>query len=182
MQVTVEELMKKDLKGKVILFQTEKGYQLGCLLNDELAIEKIYAITRRAKKKPFPVLVGSIEAAYALVKYPKRVRPYAQFYWPGPITLVTRKKAFIKDVVCRGLPEVGIWLTEESVAKSIANHFGPLVVANPYRSHKDKVVNLEAAVVFDNTVDYVVKGDSITPKTSFVFDVDNNETLSENYQ
>lgn len=178
MQLTVEALLTKNLKGKVSLFQTEKGYELACLLNDELAIEKIYAITRREKKTPFTVLVGTIEDAYALVKHPKRVKPYAQHYWPGAVTLITMKRDIVKDVVSRGKNTVGVRLTDDHKAKRITKHFGPLVVSNPARAYGEQITNFDDALQYENVVDYIVKGDIQGSQTTFVFDVDNNKVVS----
>lgn len=179
MKLTVEELLKMNLKGKTILFQTEKGSVLGCLLNDELAIEKLYAITRHMKTIPFPVLTGTIEDAYALVRYPKHLRPYALFYWPGPVTLVTKKKSFVQDFVSRGHSQVGIWVSKSPIAKTIANHFGPLVVATRHSFHKEKSSAIKDMNVFESSVDYCVKGENVLPESSFVFDVDNNAEVSK---
>lgn len=179
MQLTVEELLTKDLKGKVSLFQTEKRYELACLLNDELAIEKIYAITGHEKKTPFTVLVGTIDDAYALVKHPKRIRPYAEFYWPGAVTLITMKHSIVKDVVSRGRNTVGVRLTDNFKAKRITQHFGPLVVSKPTRTNGKQITTYEDVLQYENVVDYIVKGDHQDSQSSFVFDVDNNQVLSK---
>ena len=176
MQVSGEALLEKNLEKKTIVFQTEGCYAVGCLLNDEVGIEKIYAITKQRKKTPFTVLVGNMSDAYGLVKYPKRLKPYAQFYWPGDAALITEKSTRVTDITSRG-DTVALKLSDDALAKRISNHFGPLVVTCLLDAQANPVTEYEAALVFENTVDYVVKGENLETRTSFMFDIDRNKTV-----
>lgn len=177
MEVTVETLLEKDLKGRVIVFETDTVYGLGCLIGDELAIEKMYAIKKREKKKPFAVLVAKAEDAYTLIKYPKRLRPYASYYWPGAMTFVSEKSDRVSDITSRGLDTVGVRLPDNDTAYRILNHFGAMVVTSLNVANKPPVVRYEAALAFEDKVDYIVKGGNTSGGVSTVFDIDNNRIL-----
>ena len=40
--ITLKELLTKDIKGKVVCFPTDTVYGVGALINDSVAIDKIY--------------------------------------------------------------------------------------------------------------------------------------------
>ena len=57
--VTLKELLRKDIKGKVVCFPTDTVYGVGALIEDEEAINKIYNLKHRDKTKPLAVLTGN---------------------------------------------------------------------------------------------------------------------------
>jgi L-threonylcarbamoyladenylate synthase len=177
MEVTVKELLEKNLKGKIIVFQTDTVYGLGCLLNDELAIEKIYAIKKREKKKPLAVLVGDMKSANALLKYPKRLKPYAERFWPGALTIVSEKSDEVSDIVSRGMSTVGIRMPDDALAKSLLEHFGPMIVTSLNLSSEHSILMYKDALAFEDSVDYIVKGNDLEGIASTVLNIDTNKVL-----
>ncbi len=74
--------------GGVIVYPTETSYGLGGDFYDDQAIEKIYQIKQRDKKKPLPVIVPDLTSASTLVHFSKKSLELAMKHWPGPLTLV----------------------------------------------------------------------------------------------
>ena len=54
--VSVEELLKKDIKGCVVCFPTDTVYGVGALVDDLDAIKKIYELKERDYSKPLAIL------------------------------------------------------------------------------------------------------------------------------
>ena len=66
----IDELLKLDkIDNLVIAFPTDTVYGVGCLINDQKSIERIYALKERDYNKPLAILVGSVEQAISLVKF-----------------------------------------------------------------------------------------------------------------
>ncbi|MFP4078523.1 MAG: L-threonylcarbamoyladenylate synthase [Bacillota bacterium] len=179
MELTKEALLKKDLEGKVIIFKTDTVYGIGALLNDEAAIERIYAIKKRDKKNPLAVLVDNEETARRLVKEPSKVLPFMRKYWPGALTLVTRKSDEVSDSVTRGKDTVGIRMPDDPDALSILSHFGPMAVTSLNLSSEPPVLNYQDALAFKASVDYIVKGNDLDSIASTVYDVDRDVVLRQ---
>ena len=57
--VTLEQLLTKDIKGKVVCFPTDTVSGVGALIDDNDAIRKIYYLKNRDITKPLAVLTGT---------------------------------------------------------------------------------------------------------------------------
>ena len=68
MELSVNELLTKELNDEVIVFQTDTVYGIGALLNSEKGVKKIYQVKSREDKmlrcKAYRVSI--IGAAFAL--------------------------------------------------------------------------------------------------------------------
>lgn len=76
------------LKGEIGVFPTDTVWGVGCILNSEKAIKRLYKIKKRDFKKPTAVLVASLEQAKELGKFDEKAERLARKYWPGGLTLV----------------------------------------------------------------------------------------------
>ena len=68
MIIDVEKILEVDLKDKVIIFETDTVYGIGCLIDSDIGIKKIYDIKKREDKKPLAVLCANIDQVKKLVK------------------------------------------------------------------------------------------------------------------
>ncbi len=179
MIVSKQDLLKKDLKGKVVIFKTDTVYGIGALLNDADAVERIFEIKNRDKKNPLAVLVGHADDAYRLVHDPERIHPHVSEHWPGALTLVTKKSEAVSDAVTRGKKTVGIRMPDDTDALDILRCFGPMAVTSLNLSSEPPVLKYEDALKFEKVVDYVVEGDDLDSVASTVFDADEHRTLRQ---
>ena len=73
--------------GAVLLVPTETVYGLVCRADDPAAVEKIYELKRRDRRKPLTLFAADWRAVPGAVFSPAAVR-LAERYCPGPITLI----------------------------------------------------------------------------------------------
>lgn len=85
-QQTIEILKK----GGIGIFPTDTVYGIGCRLDDEVALKKLFAIRNRPEEKAVLAVVDSIEMAQEyLLPIPEDVRlQLMDQYWPGGLTIV----------------------------------------------------------------------------------------------
>ncbi len=179
MIIDVETIVKKPMKGKVAIFQTDTVYGIGCLYQDESAIERIYAIKKRDVKKPLAILCGSLEQAQALAENYTDFETLATQYWPGALTLVVKRSDKVPMSVTRGMDTVGLRIPNDPVAQKILNHFGPMAVTSLNISSEPDVTTYEEALRFKSVVDYLVKGSSTAGLSSTVYDTLNGKVLRQ---
>ncbi|HEY3094488.1 MAG TPA: L-threonylcarbamoyladenylate synthase [Nitrososphaera sp.] len=74
--------------GGVVVFPTDTIYGIGCDPYNDRAVERIFAIKGRDKKKPLPVLAYNMADAEKLVSLGDAGRTLAKKYWPGALTIV----------------------------------------------------------------------------------------------
>ncbi|HEV2339484.1 MAG TPA: L-threonylcarbamoyladenylate synthase [Patescibacteria group bacterium] len=77
-------------KGGVGIFPTDTVYGIGCRIDDEQAIKKVFAIRKRPEEKAVLVVVDSVKMAQDyLLPIPLEVKEQLlQRYWPGGLTII----------------------------------------------------------------------------------------------
>jgi len=170
MIVSLKNLLELDLKGKVIVFETDTVYGIGCLLTDTQSVKRIYEIKNREAKKPMAILCASIEQAKPLVQDFEVGESYAKKYWPGALTLIFPKSNLVDDAITSGQNTVGIRIPASLTAQAILKKFGPMVVTSLNLSNEPSILLYKDALNFENVVDYVVEGNDLDGIASTVFD------------
>ncbi|WNY24084.1 Threonylcarbamoyl-AMP synthase [Methanimicrococcus hongohii] len=146
--------------GKIAAFPTETVYGLGASIFDENAVLKIYEAKGRAPEKPLSVLISSadeMEKIAAVV--PKNARKLAECFWPGPLTIILKKKAEISDKITAGKETVGLRVPAHPAALEIVRRAGPL--ACPSANLSDSREPKSAADVLadlDGQIDLLIDG------------------------
>ncbi len=117
----------------LVAFPTETVYGLGANALDAGAVARVFA----AKERPaFDPLIVHLADASAVRAYADpedaddpRVARLAARFWPGPLTLVLRKRAVIPGIVTAGLPTVGLRVPDHPVARALIRAAGVPVAA-----------------------------------------------------
>lgn len=130
---TLEDIQKAAeiiRSGGLVVFPTETVYGLGANALDPAAVRKIFALKGRPATSPLIVHVGSIAQARALAaEWPEEAERLAREHWPGPLTIVVRKKAFVPDEVTAKLPTVGLRMPRHDVALELLRVAGVPIAA-----------------------------------------------------
>jgi L-threonylcarbamoyladenylate synthase len=121
--------------GRLVAFPTETVYGLGANALDPEAVARIYAAKGRPATSPLIVHVASIEMAKSLVtEWPNLAERLAQHFWPGPLTIVLKKRPEIPDIVTAGLPTVGLRMPSHPFALALLRAAGvPLAAPSANR-------------------------------------------------
>lgn len=79
--------------GKLVAFPTETVYGIGANYLDKNAIDRLYKIKKRSKKKPFTIHISSFESpGYLDIVLSKKADRLIRKFWPGPLTIVALDK------------------------------------------------------------------------------------------
>ena len=123
-------------EGKLVAIPTETVYGLAANAFDVQAVTKIFAAKGRPTYNPLIVHAGSLEQLPFIVSdLPKDALLLAEFFWPGPLTLVLPKNKNIPDIVTAGLPGVAVRIPNHPLTTSLLINSGiPLAApsANPF--------------------------------------------------
>src|SRR5437868_7193147 len=79
--------------GNLVAFPTETVYGLGGDARSETAVARIFAAKGRPRFNPLIVHVPGLTEAEPLAEFDTRARESARRFWPGPLTLVLRRRA-----------------------------------------------------------------------------------------
>jgi len=94
--------------GHLVAFPTETVYGLGADATNGHAVASIFATKGRPQFNPLIVHVADVSVAERLAYFTDGARRIAQAFWPGPVTLVLKRRpeSPLSDLVSAGLDSV----------------------------------------------------------------------------
>lgn len=121
--------------GCVVAIPTETVYGLAAPALDTRACRAIFEIKGRPLVDPLIVHVAGPAWVGELAETSGEFDRLVQAFWPGPLTLILRKKPAVPDLVTAGRPTVAVRMPRHPVAKALLEKLGrPLAApsANPF--------------------------------------------------
>ncbi|HTU92605.1 MAG TPA: L-threonylcarbamoyladenylate synthase, partial [Gemmataceae bacterium] len=107
--------------GGLVAFPTETVYGLGANALDASAVARIFAAKGRPANNPLIVHVANAgEARNVVADWPASAALLAEYFWPGPLTLVLPKRDTVPDVVTAGGPTVAVRVPAHPVAQALS--------------------------------------------------------------
>ena len=132
--INFEETIKKAAlilkKGGLVAFPTETVYGLGAdALNPE-AVLKIFRAKGRPADNPLIVHIASKEQLYDLaMEVPAHATGLMDAYWPGPLTLVLKRKNVVPDITTGGLDTVAVRMPNNHISLELIREAGTPIAA-----------------------------------------------------
>lgn len=164
--LTASKLIRK---GNVVGIPTETVYGLGAdALNPE-AVKKIFKAKGRPADNPLIVHIYKIEEADKLGHdIPNIFYRLAEKFWPGPLTMILKKKDKVPDSITGGLGTVAIRMPSHPVAAELIRSSGVYIAApsantsgKPSPTRAEHVINDLSGridmIIQDDTVDIGVE-------------------------
>lgn len=110
--------------GELVAFPTETVYGLGADAANPAAVAKIFAAKGRPADHPLIVHVpGHDWVERWAEEVPEAAWELAEAFWPGPLTLILRKQAWVPDAVTGGQETVGLRVPGHPVALELLRRF-----------------------------------------------------------
>jgi len=152
------ELIKQ---GKIVVFPTETVYGIGTNGLDEQAVKRLYEIKQRPLNKPISLLVSNMEMVNQIAKDITEIEyKIMEKFFPGPLTIILKKKALVPDIVTAGQDTVGVRMPRGEVAKKLVEIAGvPIAAPSANITGEPSGTNLqEIKKQFNGNVDYFIDG------------------------
>lgn len=132
----IEKAIKLLTSDELVAIPTETVYGLAGNALNRSSVTKIFSVKDRPQFDPLIVHVPNLEKANDYVlNIPEAARRLAEKFWPGPLTLLLKKKSIIPDLVTAGLDTVGIRCPDHSLTRELLKRLPfPLAApsANPF--------------------------------------------------
>jgi len=126
------------LNGLTIILPTDTVYGIAALAEDEKAVEKIFKIKKRPKSLPLIIFVKSIKDAAKIAKFSPLDMVLAKKLWPGPLTLILKKK---KSKIYNGdkrLSKIGIRIPKNNTVLALLNKIKKPLATTSANLHKER--------------------------------------------
>ncbi len=117
-------------QGGTVAFPTETVYGLGADALNPDAVRKIFEAKGRPADNPLIVHIASMDS---LDKIATDISPIAfelmDAFWPGPLTLVLKRKDVVPDITTGGLDTVAVRMPDNPVALALIREAGTPLAA-----------------------------------------------------
>jgi L-threonylcarbamoyladenylate synthase len=134
--------------GEVIGLPTETVYGLAGDGLNPAALARIFETKHRPLFDPLILHFADAERAFAVAaNVPEIARRLAEKFWPGPLTLVLRKKDIVPDLATSGLPNVALRVPAHPVAQQLLRAFGGGPLAAPSANRFGRISPTDARAV-----------------------------------
>ena len=121
------EILKK---GGLVAFPTETVYGLGANALDADASAKIYAAKGRPSDNPLIVHIADLSDLEKIVEeIPESAKKLADAFWPGPLTMIFKKKNLVPYGTTGGLETVAVRMPDHPVALELIRAGGGYIAA-----------------------------------------------------
>ncbi|PIV10155.1 MAG: threonylcarbamoyl-AMP synthase [Candidatus Portnoybacteria bacterium CG03_land_8_20_14_0_80_41_10] len=117
-------------KGSLV-YPTDTVYGLGVDGLSVPAIERLFKIKKRPASKPVPVIVRDMAMAKRLALIDRQTERILEAVWPGPVTVILRKKEIVPDILTAGQSTIGLRIPDCKLVRAIMNNLeGPMTATS----------------------------------------------------
>lgn len=162
-------------QGGIIIFPTDTAFGIGCRIDDEKTIQRLFLIRKRPSEKATPALVDTVPMAQRyLESIPQDVIDrLIEPYWPGALTIVLRCKGeMVPSLVRGGGNTLGVRIPNHQIARQLIREVGIPLLGPSANFAGEKtpfsVEDLDESLI--KQVDFVVEGACSLKKASTVID------------
>lgn len=126
----IEKSAKLILNDEIVAIPTETVYGLGANGLSDIAVSKIFKAKNRPQDNPLILHISDYDMMEKLVyELNDDIKEFLNYFWPGPLTVVMKKKDIIPDAVSCGLDTVAIRMPSNEIARSFIEQCGVPIAA-----------------------------------------------------
>jgi len=162
-QSSISEAIRVVKFGGLIVYPTDTVYGLGCDPFNTLAVKRLID-AKGQRKKPLPILASDIEHIKTVAKVTETAEKLARKFWPGPLTIVLKKKPQLPQMVTFGRDTVGVRVPNHPVALELLRQGNGLLIGTSANisGKKSTVTAEDAAKQLGDKVDLILDGGRAT--------------------
>lgn len=115
-------------EGKLVSYPTDTTYGIGCDLLNKRAIEKIYAIKKRDRRKPVSILCSSLKDLSRYAEISNSAYRILRRLLPGPYTFILPATPLVPKVMLTPQKMVGVRIPDCRIVRDMVEGLGrPLI-------------------------------------------------------
>ncbi len=146
-------------EGRVVAVPTETVYGLAVDPRHEGAVASLFALKGRPESVALPVLIAEPGDAEDLAILDERARALIDRYWPGPLTLVLRRRPGALLHLGGDAASIGLRCPAHLITRRLIAVTGPLAVTSANRHGGSPARSAEeVAALFGRALELVVDG------------------------
>ncbi len=146
----VERAHQVLLHGGIVMYPTDTLYGLAADAFSDEAVNKVYAIKGRNEEKPMHCVVSDMTAVQMYADVSDDARLLEKAFWPGPLTLILKKKPTFVHGIVRNIETIGMRVPNHDFCLALASTFG-----RPYTATSANASGLQPAYSVDEIIEQI---------------------------
>jgi len=138
-------------RNGAIVYPTDTVYGLGVNALRESAVERLFRMKKRPLTKPVPVIIHNLAMAKKLALVDRRTERVLAAIWPGPVTVILKKRETIPGFLTAGKETIGLRIADCQLTKALAAKLeGPITATSANFSGQPPLSSAsQVAEIFD---------------------------------
>ena len=129
-------------KGELLAYPTDTCFGLGCDLLDRKAIDRLYVLKGRDRKKPLAFLVSDLAEVPQYAKVSNFAYRIMKRLTPGPFTFILEATRAVPEIMQTRQQTIGIRMPDSAVAQGLCRGLGrPIVTTTANSSEGEPLVD-----------------------------------------
>jgi len=147
--------------GNLVAYPTDSTYGIGCDLNNKRAIEKVYDLKKKDRKKPVSVICADIPSLSQYAVISNAAYRILKKYLPGPYTFILPATPLVPKIMLTPRKTVGIRIPENLIVREIVETLGRPLISTSATLPDGTILNDPARIekTFRGLIEIVIEGD-----------------------
>jgi len=182
-QRLIDQVAQLLRRGGIIAYPTDTYYGIGCNIMNKKAIERIYQLRQRDKKKPFSFICSSLKNISHYAKVTNYAYKNMRRLLPGPYTFVLPGSKLVPKIMLTKRKTAGIRVPDNRICMALVEALGNPIISTSAKDAEGAIF-YDASLInehFGNRLDAVIDGGYVPGQPSSVVSIidDTPEVIRE---
>jgi len=176
-QRLIEQIADILMRGGIIAYPTDTYYGIGCDIMNKKAIEKIYQLKQRHKRKPFSFICSGLKNISDYAKVSNYAYRTMNRLLPGPYTFILEGSKLVPKIMLTKRKTAGIRVPDNRICLALIEKLGNPIISTS-ATMPDGTVFHDPSLIHDyfkTRIDIVVGGGPVPGKPSSVISLINDD-------
>ena len=161
-----ERLIRKTVealkRSGIIAYPTDTYYGIGCDIMNKKAIEKIYQLKQRNKKKPFSFICSGLKNISHYAKVSNYAYKTMKRLLPGPYTFILEGSKLVPKIMLTKRKTAGIRVPDNSICLALVKELGNPIITTSATTPDGTILHDPALIydLFHPRIDIVIDGET----------------------
>ncbi|OQY57796.1 MAG: threonylcarbamoyl-AMP synthase [Desulfobacteraceae bacterium 4572_88] len=157
-------------EGGVIAYPTDTYYGIGCDIMNKKAIQRVYQLKQRDKKKPFSFICSDLKNISDYAKVSNYAYKTMKRLLPGPYTFVLAGSRLVPKIMVTRRKTAGIRVPDNAICLALVKELGNPVISTSAAMDDGTVIDNASLIeeFFGTRIDMVIDGGPVPSQPSSV--------------
>jgi tRNA threonylcarbamoyl adenosine modification protein (Sua5/YciO/YrdC/YwlC family) len=164
-------------RGGVIAYPTDTYYGIGCDIFNKRAIEKIYQLRQRDKKKPFSFICSDLKHISNYAKVSNYAYKTMRRLLPGPYTFILEGSKMVPRIMLTKRRTAGIRVPDHAICIALVENLGNPIISTSAKDPDGDIFEDPSLLhdYFGSRIDLVIDGGPVPGRPSSVISLIDDE-------